>query len=175
MMKYRLLLLSFLTSLLLSAEIRANELRVLFLGDNGAHRPADRFKQIQPVLREKGIDLTYTDLLQDLNPAKLAGFDALAIFANHNRIAPEQEKALLEFVSNGGGLVALHCASFCFLNSDKYIELVGGQFKSHGTGTFKETIINADHPVMAGITPIDSWDETYVHARHNTIRVVLAE
>jgi len=152
-----------------------SEMRVLFLGDNGHHRPADRFKQIQPVLSQRKIDLTYTDSLADLNRWKLAGFDAIAIFANHTQISPEQEAALLEFVSEGGGLVALHCASYCFLNSDKYIELVGGQFKSHGTGEFKETIVKADHPILAGISPIESWDETYVHTRHNSKRTVLAE
>lgn len=158
-----------------SSAAEAGELRVLFLGDNGHHRPSDRFKQIQPVLNGRGIELTYTDSLEDLNFAKLAGYDALAIFANHTRIAPEQEAALLRFVEQGGGLVALHCASFCFLNSDAYIELVGGQFKSHGMGTFKETIVKPDHPIMKGIEAIESWDETYVHARHNSNRVVLAE
>jgi putative membrane-bound dehydrogenase-like protein len=154
---------------------QAEELRVLFLGDNGHHRPADRFKQLRPALAAKHIDLVYTDSLADLNSAKLAGFDALAIFANHTEIAPEQEAALLKFVSDGGGLVALHCASYCFLNSDKYIELIGAQFKSHGAGNFKETIIKSDHPVIAGISPIESWDETYVHTRHNSDRTVLAE
>lgn len=153
----------------------APELRALFLGDNGHHLPADRFKQIEPVLRARNIDLTYTDSLDELNPARLAGYDCLVIFANHTRISPKQEKALLDFVSSGGGLVPLHCASYCFLNSEKYIELVGGQFKSHGTGVFKETIVKADHPIMKGISPIESWDETYVHDKHNIDRTVLAE
>jgi putative membrane-bound dehydrogenase-like protein len=150
-------------------------LRVLFLGDNGHHKPADCFKQLQPVLAKQGIELVYTDEMADLNPARLAGFDCLAIYANTTRISPEQEKAMLDFVAAGGGLVPIHCASYCFLNSEKYIELVGGQFKSHGTGTFKETIINPEHPAMKGLSPIESWDETYVHAKHNTNRVVLAE
>ena len=81
--------------------------------------------------------LTYTDQLSDLNPATLARYDALVIYANHTRISPEQEKALLDYVESGHGLVPIHCASFCFLNSPKYIELVGGQFKSHGTGRFQ--------------------------------------
>lgn len=158
-----------------SGGAQTGELRVLFLGDNGHHRPNDRFKQLQPVLSGKKVELTYTDSLKDLNFAKLAGYDALAIFANHTAIAPEQEKALLDFVERGGGLVALHCASYCFLNSEKYIALVGGQFKSHGAGTFKETIVKGDHPVMAGIDAIESWDESYVHTNHNSNRVVLAE
>jgi putative membrane-bound dehydrogenase-like protein len=156
-------------------ESGAAQLRVLFLGDNGHHRPAERFKQLQPVLATNGIELVYTDDLADLNPAKLAGFDCLAIYANHTRISPQQEQALLDFVAAGGGLAALHCASYCFLNSPKYVELVGAQFKSHGTGTFKESIVNAAHPVMKGLSAIESWDETYVHTNHNRNRVVLAE
>jgi putative membrane-bound dehydrogenase-like protein len=150
-------------------------LRVLFLGDNAGHRPAERFKQLQPVLAKKGIELVYTENLKDLNAANLAGFDCIAIYANHTRIEPGQEKALLEFVNAGGGFVPIHCASYCCHNSPKYIELVGAQFKSHGTGVFKETIVKADHPVMTGLAPIESWDESYVHTRHNTNRVVLAE
>ena len=150
-------------------------LKVLFLGDNDHHKPADRFKQLQPVLAARGIELIYTDKLDDLNPATLAGYDALAIFANHAKISPEQEKALLDYVAGGKGLVPIHCASYCFLNSPKYIELVGGQFKSHGTGVFKETIVNTAHPVMKGLSPLESWDETYVHTKHNPNRLVLAE
>src|SRR5438093_4674390 len=95
------------------------QLRVLFLGDNGHHRPADCFKQLQPVLTAKGIEMVYTDNMEDLNRAKLAGFDCLVIYANTTRISAEQEKALLEFVEAGGGLAPLHCASYCFLNSTK--------------------------------------------------------
>ena len=150
-------------------------LRVLFLGDTGHHQPAERFKQLQPVLAARHIEMDYTEALEDLNPAKLAGYDCLMIYANWTKIAPDQEKALLDFVSAGGGFVPLHCASYCFLNSPKYIALVGGLFKSHGTGVFKETIVNQDHPVMQGLSPIESWDESYVHEKLNPDRIVLAE
>jgi type 1 glutamine amidotransferase len=153
----------------------AAPLRVLFLGDNAGHRPTKRFALMQPALASRGIELTYTDRLSDLNPDTLGRYDALVIYANHTRISPEQEKALLDYVESGHGLVPIHCASFCFLNSPKYIELVGGQFKSHGAGVFKETIVNGEHPVMKGVAPIESWDESYVHSKHNTNRLVLAE
>ena len=42
-------------------------LKVLFLGDNGHHRPAERFRQLEPVLAKRGIELTYTDKADDLN------------------------------------------------------------------------------------------------------------
>src|SRR5436853_4512809 len=145
----------------------ASTLRVLFLGDEGHHRPADQFKQLQPVLAKKGIDLAYTDKLEDLSAEKLAGYDALAIYANWTRIAPEQERAMIEFVERGGGLVPIHCASYCFLNSPKYIELVGAQFQRHGTGTFRTIIAAPEHPAMKGFGGFESWDETYIHTKHN--------
>ena len=74
---------------------------------------------------------------------------------------------MLDFVEGGKGFVPLHCASYCFLNSPKYIDLVGAQFLKHGTGTFKTTNAAPDHPIMKGFHPFESWDETYVHTKHN--------
>src|SRR6266568_3123996 len=72
-------------------------LRVLFLGDTGHHQPADRFKQLEPVLRRHRIELDYTESLDDLSPEKLAGYDCLVIYANWTKISPGQEKALRDF------------------------------------------------------------------------------
>jgi uncharacterized protein len=146
----------------------AKPIRILFLGDNGHHRPADRFKQLRPVLAKRGIELTYSDKVADLNPKTLAKYDGLLIYANTTRISPSQEKALLDFVENGKGLIPLHCASYCFLNSPKYVALVGAQFRRHGTGTFGTTIAAPQHPIMRGFGGFRSWDETYVHTKHNT-------
>src|SRR5262245_60992553 len=43
-------------------------LKVLFLGDRGHHRPADRAAQLTPVMHDRGIEVTYTERLDDLNP-----------------------------------------------------------------------------------------------------------
>ena len=145
----------------------AGPIRILFLGDNGHHRPADRFKQLQPVLARRGIELTYSDKPADLASENLAKYDGLLIFANIERIEPAQEKALLDFVAGGKGLIPLHCASFCFLNSDAYIDLVGAQFERHGTGTFRTILAEPTHPILKGFGGFESWDETYIHRRHN--------
>jgi putative membrane-bound dehydrogenase-like protein len=142
-------------------------LKLLFLGDNGHHRPAERFRQLAPVLAGRGIDLTYTDKVDALNAKTLAGYDGLVIYANTTAITPEQEKALLDFVAGGKGFIPLHCASYCFLNSPKYMELVGAQFQRHNTGTFRTIIAAPDHPIMKGFKGFESWDETYVHTKHN--------
>ena len=142
-------------------------LKVLFLGDRGHHVPAERFAILRPVFASRGIDLTYTEKAGDLNPDTLKKYDALIVYANNERITPGQEKALIDYVEGGGGFVPLHCASFCFLNSPAYIDLVGAQFKSHGTGVFTATSAKPDHPILAGYRGFESWDETYVHTKHN--------
>jgi type 1 glutamine amidotransferase len=180
-MKRTLTLLVALSALLsfpaapLSAADAQSPLKVLFLGDRAGHRPTNRFAIIQPALSPRNIAFTYTEAMTNLNRDYLGQFDALMIYANVTRISPDQDKAMMDFVAAGGGMVAIHCASFCFQNSTNYIALVGGQFQRHLTGVFKETIINGDHPVMKGLAPIESWDETYVHTKHNPDRLVLAE
>jgi type 1 glutamine amidotransferase len=111
--------------------------RLLFLGDQGHHQPAARFHQIQPVLAARGINLTYTDRVDDLNAQTLAGYDGLILYANIDAIAPPHAKALLDFVASGKGFVPLHCASYCFRNNDEVVALIGAQFQKHGVGTFR--------------------------------------
>ena len=144
-------------------------LKVLFLGDKGHHKPADRAAQLIPVMATRGVDITYTELASDLNPTTLAKYDVLLIYANNEKIEPDQEQALLDYVENGGGFAPIHCASYCFLNSPKYIALVGAQFKSHGTGEFDVKDVAPDDPILKGLEPFRTWDETYTHVKFNEV------
>ena len=154
-------------------------LRVLFLGHaNLEHHPSSTLLPLLAApLARKGIQLTHVWTPEEaLDPAKLAHYDALMIYANHETITPEQERALLDFVEGGNGLVAIHCASFMFTESEHYIPLIGGQFLRHGTGEFMAEIVNPAHPAIEGVEPFTTWDETYVHTRHNPVnRTVLME
>jgi type 1 glutamine amidotransferase len=96
-------------------------------------------------MKLRGIDLTYTDQMSDLNPETLGAYDGLMIYSNETKIAPEQEKAMLEYVRGGHGLIPIHCASYCFQNSPAYIALVGAQFQRHKTGTFDTRVVDASH------------------------------
>ena len=149
--------------------------KVLFLGDNRAHNPSDRQRQVVAPLHDRGIDIVYTPDIESLNEQTLSGYDVLLIYANHEQISLDQERALIGFVESGGGLAAIHCASFCFHNSPAYIEIVGAQFRSHGTGVFQTRLTGAEHLLNDGREAIESWDETYVHSRHNSDRIVLEE
>ena len=172
-MKHRVIQLLAFLALTLSAFAEGRRIEILFLGDNGHHVPRERFFQALMGLGPRGINLTYTDNLADLNATNLAKYDGLAIYANSEKLEPEQEKAMLDYVQSGHGLIPVHCASYCFQNSAEYIRLVGGQFQKHETGTFTTKVVAPDHPVMRGFTGFETWDETYVHTKHNADRTVL--
>jgi putative membrane-bound dehydrogenase-like protein len=150
-------------------------LRVLFLGDNGHHRPTQRAQQVLPALARNGIDLFYTDQLDDLNDDELDRYQALVLYNNHLTVGDRQLAALMRFVGDGGGLVVIHCASASFQNSEEFIRLVGAAFKSHGTGTFSTVRVAEAHPAIAGVPSIASWDETYVHTKHNPVNRTVLE
>ena len=145
--------------------LAAPPLKVLYLGDTGHHLPKPRFDQLQPVFAKKDIALTYTNNANDL--LNLDGYDGLMVFANIDTITPAQEKALLAYVESGKGFIPVHCASYCFRNSDAVVKLMGAQFRSHTTGVFRTKAVDESHAIMKGFEPFQSWDETYVHTKHN--------
>jgi uncharacterized protein len=156
----------------------ARRLEILFLGAptaNGPyHDPITRYRSFKRVTGVHGINLTYSESLEEaLDPKFLAQFDGLLLYANWDRISPEQERALLSYVEQGGGFVPVHCASACFGHSDPFIRLVGGRFRRHGAEIFAPITVAPDHPAIEGVSPVEAWDETYVHDRHGDDRTIL--
>lgn len=144
----------------------SGRLEILFLGhDSKHHNSAIFMPMLASQLSLEGINFTYTSNPGDLNASNLDKYDALMIYANHDSITTEQESALLSFVEKGKGLVPVHCASWCFRNSEKYVDLVGGQFLKHKTDTFTTEIIDKEHPITQSLEPFSTWDETYEHAK----------
>src|SRR5687767_11422276 len=69
----------------------AAPIRVLFLGDQGHHKPAERAAQLLPYLSGRGIDARYSEDQNDLSAKTLADADVVLIYANDESITPEQE------------------------------------------------------------------------------------
>ena len=139
-------------------------IELLFLGHASEHHNSRAYMPIlASALTKSGINITYTEAVEDLDPDNLALYDGLIIYANHENRAPEQERALLEYIAEGHAFIPIHCASFCFKDSPEYVDLVGGQFKSHGTDTFTATIVDGTHPITQDLNEFPTWDETYVH------------
>jgi putative membrane-bound dehydrogenase-like protein len=156
----------------------ARRLEVLFLGAptaNGPHHdPISRYRILKKALGVTGINLTYSESLEEaLHPDFLRQYDAVLFYANWPRLAPEQEKALFDYIAEGHGFLPIHCASACFGHSNEFIKLVGARFQRHGGEIFAPVNVAPDHPILQGVGPIEAWDETYTHDRHNADRTVL--
>jgi type 1 glutamine amidotransferase len=158
-----------------SVKSDGRRIEVLFLGDNGHHKPIERAPQIMAALGPKGINFTYTDKLEDLNPETLRQYDALLLFANWDSIAPQQSKALLDFVASGKGFIPVHCASYCFRNDPEIVKLMGGQFWRHTWDTIQPIWAKPDHPAIKGTKAFKTLDETYLHIKLEDDNEVLTE
>jgi len=145
-------------------ETEPHAINILFLGHDSEHHNSEAYMpMLASALYPRGIAFSYTEDPNDLNSENLAKYDGLLIYANHDEITSSQEEALLEYVRDGHAFIPVHCASFCFRNSPEYVDMVGGQFLRHETGTFVADIIQADHPALNGVEEFSTWDETYVH------------
>ncbi|APZ92076.1 PVC-type heme-binding CxxCH protein [Fuerstiella marisgermanici] len=145
----------------------AADLKLLFMGDNGHHRPEARFQQLAEALEPRGVDLKYTDRMEDLSAETLGNFDGLVLYANIDRIEDAQARAVLDYVASGKGFIPLHCATYCWRNNADMVALMGAQFLRHGGQVFTTSIAEPQHPIMKGYGSFTSWDETYIHHRHN--------
>lgn len=151
------------------------KIEILFLGhDSQHHNSAEYAPILASALAKDAININYTEDPEVLADEKeMAKYDGLILYANHDEITSDQESGLFEFVESGKGFLPLHCASYCFRNSEDFVELVGAQFKEHGTGVFSATIVNSEHPITAQLDTFSTWDETYVHTMHNEDRTLL--
>ncbi len=145
----------------------APALKVLFLGDNGPHQPGTRLRELAPAMIARGIHLVYTEDIGALAPDTLRRYDALLIYANIPQLGPEPERALFDYVTQGGGLFSLHAGAASFASSDRFAALVGARLGTTETGTVLTRIAAPQHPAMQGFAGFTGPDETAGHTRHN--------
>jgi uncharacterized protein len=153
-------------------------LNVLFIGDRGHHQPEARLHDVYGTLLRDGFAIDWEDQLEFITTERLSHYDTVLMYANqsqHATVPTQFFTALRSYVQNGGGFVALHCTSGCFMQSQEWLEFVGARFVSHGTGVFQQTVVAPEHPLMKGWENYECWDETYVQSHHPGDRLVLTE
>ena len=111
--------------------------------------------------------------------------DVYLLYTAGGAFATEQQQALADAVHAGKGLVAVHCANVLGWQGDgldpayrPFFELLGNRYLSHGPGHHegRQTIeILADHPVTAGVSDFDLFDEYYEFEFADDAVTVLAQ
>ncbi|MCH2112018.1 MAG: ThuA domain-containing protein, partial [Planctomycetes bacterium] len=152
-------------------------LPVLFIGDRGHHVPYERIRSVFGSLAQQGFQLEWEEDLSFVTPERLGDFSCVVMYANqaqHSTVPQPFMKGLRDFVQSGGGFVALHCTTGCFMESPEWLEFVGARFVSHGGEVFTQEMVVSDHPLIKDWIPFESWDETYVQTHVPSDRTVLA-
>ena len=85
-------------------------------------------------------------------PESLKQFDAIC-FNNTTKLTPDesQQKAILDFIKSGKGIVGIHAATDNFYEWPEGMEMMGGKFTGHpwtSGGTWAVKLDDPDHPLM---------------------------
>lgn len=124
----------------------------------------------------ENIPVTYIENHEALTAEALKDVDLL-IFLKDGNIWPngyerssqvkwmtdEQQKAIYDFVNNGGGFLALHNSHGLYPPDGLYYEIFGGDYGGHpAPEEFMIRIENKDHPITAGVEDFRTYDEQHM-------------
>lgn len=108
-------------------------------------------------------EVTRCSSLDVLNDQDLRRYDLLVPIWMFDEISVDQERALLDAVRDGLGVLAWHGATSAFLNSRPHKHLLGGQFVAHPGGaqtTYRVRFEQSD-PLSSGLAEIVVTSEQY--------------
>ncbi len=76
-------------------------------------------------------------------------------------MTPEQEKAVVDFVEDGGAFLNLHNSMGLYPKDGPYLNLVGGRYIGHGPLERFRVEVAANHPVTRGVKTFFAADEQH--------------
>ncbi len=142
-------------------------------------------KMMQVMADESGLfEVTISDDLAHFAPERLAEYDAVCLnnttHLQKGFVKPAIRQSLLDFVKNGGGLVAIHSATDG--GWPEYTDMIGGNFDGHpwgAGGTWSIANEDPDHPIVRDVyggKPFLLKDELYQYKAfdRSKVRVLLS-
>jgi type 1 glutamine amidotransferase len=139
------------------------------------HGPVMMRDGLITALVKENIPVTFIEDPTVLNAKSLAAF-SLLIIARNGRYWPDgygkpqtawmtddQQKAIWDFVENGGGFLAVHNAHTMYPPKGLYYQLFGGDFGGHPKPyTYTIRVENKHHPITRGVEDFDIFDEHHM-------------
>ncbi len=153
----------------------AHRPRALALIGDVYHGPILMRDGLISALVKENIPVTFIEEPAELNAKSLAEC-SLLIIARNGRYWPDgygkpqtawmtdaQQKAIWDFVNNGGGFLGVHNAHTMYPPNGLYYKLFGGDFGGHPKPyTFTVRVENKSHPITAGVEDFDIYDEHHM-------------
>jgi type 1 glutamine amidotransferase len=102
--------------------------------------------------------------LEALPGPKAESLQGLVLYVHHETISLTALESLEHFVSQGGGLLAVHSASASFKQEKRYLDILGGSFREHGPiERFLVEPVAGQDEVFDSIPAFSVTDELYRH------------
>lgn len=163
----------------LTAGAKNLSIKVLILSGRNNHDWKQTTLLLHDVLTQNGnFKVSVTNQPDTLKREDFNKFDV--VLSNYNswpennlRWPEKTEKALVDFISNGGGFVTFHASTSVFYNWPGFQEISTAAWimdvTSHGkVSETKVTITNKNHPVTNGIHDFVLTDELWMNAAQNS-------
>ena len=138
--------------------------------DVDSHKWEESSRTVHAILEESGrFDVTVSADKEVFASPGLKDYQVVVLSYGFWKEAEPSEQAksgLLDYVKNGGGIVALHFACSAFQDWEEYGVLLGRVWKKgvggHGPyGEFGVTIKDPSHPITKGLDDFKTEDELY--------------
>ena len=96
--------------------------------------------------------------------ARLPQYDVLFFHYTGGKFTPQQEDALCGAIASGKGFVGIHSAADSFKQNAKYMDMIGGSFRTHPAyQPIPTTVLDPAHPIVQGLPKEFSvTDEQYI-------------
>lgn len=96
--------------------------------------------------------------------AQLPQYDVLFFHYTGGRLTPQQEETLCGAIASGKGFVGVHSAADSFKQNAKYMDMIGGSFRTHPAyQPIPTTVLDPAHPIVKGLPKEFSvTDEQYI-------------
>jgi type 1 glutamine amidotransferase len=148
---------------------------LMFVG-GGSHDYDSLPKRLADRLRQDGIDIRVTSDLGDLTEDNVAAADVLVFNACLDKgMDQPKQKILVNALRQGKGLVAMHCALWCFQDWPEWRKILGGLVLTHDKfGSYEVGVVYSQHPIARGVpVAFTNTDEAYyVDQRGSDICVI---
>ena len=143
-------------------------MKILVICDDHYH-PGQTVKDGLAPLKDKGYQFDFVEDGLAVKPENLKDY-AVVILSKCDEATPdnrvswetaELQKAFVDYVEKGGGLIAIHCGLVPGENSQVLHGLIGAKFKSHPNNNPVTVEAVKTHPVTEGVEQFTELDEHY--------------
>jgi len=137
-------------------------------------------QQLSEKSRSFTVDYARTDdeLAAKTTPQALRNYDGIVFAHTSGDLPLVNRQAFLDWIKAGHAFIGTHSATDTFKGFPEYIDMIGGQFESHGPQVSVQCHLeDPNHPATKGLrTSFTVFDEIYLFSKFNraNVHVLLA-